>query len=181
MTTHQTDRLILTSVRHEHAAELFKLHNDPLVQKAIYRNVPQTTQDVHKWIDWILAQWSKNGFCDWVVYEKVESGATFIGRSGLRDCKDTNDLEFAYAFFPNAVGRGLGPEAARFTIAHGFQNSTKEKIVGFIEQGNTRADKAAKKFGLRYVDDRPYEGNICRYYEITREDFFSQPLRPIGG
>lgn len=172
MITYQTERLILTSVRREHEAELFKLHNDPLVQKSIYRNVPQTTEDVHKWLDWLLTQWRKNGFGDWMIYEKVNDGPIFIGRCGLRDYEDTNNLEFAYAFFQNRIGRGLGPEAARFAITHALQNSTKEKVVAFIEHGNRRSEKAAKKLRLRYIDDRLYDGKLCQYYEITREDYF---------
>lgn len=174
MITYQTERLILTSVRPEHEAELFKLHNDPLVQKAIYGNVPQTTEDVHEWLDWMLAQWRKNGFGDWMIYEKFNDGPIFIGRCGLRDYEDTNNLEFVYAFLQHRLGRGLGPEAARFTITHALQKSTKEKVIGFIAQGNTRAENAAKKLGLRYVDDRLYHGKLCHYYELTRDDCFSQ-------
>lgn len=173
MITFQTERLILTSVRPEHEAGLFKLHNDPLVQKAIYRNVPQTTEDVQKWVDRLLAQWRRNGFGDWMIYEKVNAGPIFIGRCGLRDYEDTNSLELAYAFFQNKVGRGLGPEAARFAIAHALQNSIKEKVIAFIEQGNTRSEKTAIKLGLRYIDNRLYDGKLCQYYEVTRDDYLS--------
>ncbi|MGX9147922.1 GNAT family N-acetyltransferase [Mesorhizobium sp. 128a] len=182
MTAYQTERLILTSARSDHEAELFKLHNDPLVQKAIFRNVPQSNEDVHKWLDWFLAQWRKNGFGDWMVYEQVDDVPIFIGRCGLRDYEETNNLEFAYAFFQNRTGRGLGPEAARFTITHALQNSTKEKIVAFIGKDNARSQKAAKKLGFRYVDDRFYFGETVKYYELAREDYFSQassPSRPI--
>ncbi|RWK76738.1 MAG: N-acetyltransferase [Mesorhizobium sp.] len=174
MTTCQTERLILTPARPEHEAALFKLHNDPLVQKANYRNVPQTIEDVHKWLDWLLRQWDKNGFGYWMVYEKHNDGPIFIGRCGLCDYQDTDDLEFAWVFFQDRVGRGLGPEAALFTITHALKRTTKEKIVGFIEQGNTRAEKAAKKIGLRYIDDRLYNGTLCRYYEMTRGMYLSK-------
>ncbi|MER9420809.1 GNAT family N-acetyltransferase [Mesorhizobium sp. M0306] len=173
MIAYQTERLILTSVGSQHEVELFKLHNDPLVQKAIYRNVPQTTEDVHRWVDWLLAQWRKNGFGDWMIYEKVHDGPIFIGRCGLRDYKGTNNLEFAWAFFQNRIGRGLGPEAARFTITHALQNSTKEKVIGFIEKGNTIGEKSANRIGMRYIDDRLYDGKICLYYEMTRSEYFS--------
>ncbi|RWH31401.1 MAG: GNAT family N-acetyltransferase [Mesorhizobium sp.] len=171
MITYHTERLILTSARPEHEAELFKLHNDPLVQTTIYRNVPQTTEDVRKRLVWLLSQWRKNGFGDWMVYEKVNHDPIFIGRCGLRDYEDTNNLEFAFAFLQDRVGRGLGPEAARFTITHALQNSTNEKVIAFIEHGNTRSEKAITKLGMRYVDDRLYDGKLCQYYEMTRDDY----------
>ncbi|WFU12798.1 GNAT family N-acetyltransferase (plasmid) [Rhizobium sp. CB3090] len=174
MTACQTKRLILTPLKSQHGAELYKLHNDPLVQNAIFNNVPQTRADVHKWIDRFLAQWSKSGFGFWIVYEKVNDSPIFIGRCGLLEYGDTANLEFAYAFFQSGAGRGLGPEAARFAITHALQNSTKEKVIGFIAHGNTRAERAAEKFGLHYVDDRFDNGKLFQYYEVSREDYCSQ-------
>ncbi|MER9801777.1 GNAT family N-acetyltransferase [Mesorhizobium sp. M0142] len=54
--THQTERLILTPIQRGYEAELFKLHNDPLVQKAIFNDVPQTIGHVHEWLDRYSAQ-----------------------------------------------------------------------------------------------------------------------------
>lgn len=175
MLTYQTKNLIFASMRPEHELELFKLHNDPLVQETIFENVPQTREDVRSWLDRYLAQWRKNSFGVWMIYERNISGPTFIGRCGLRDCETTNQLAFSYAFFGYSVGRGLGPQAARFTITHALRKSKKEKIVGFIAHGNARAERAAAKLGLRYIDDRLYYGKLFQYYELTREDYFSQP------
>lgn len=174
MITYQTERLNLRSTCPEHEAELFKLHNDPLVQEIIFKNVPQTSEDVRRWLDRYLAQWRKSSFGVWMVYEKTNSGPAFIGRCGLSDYEDSNNLEFTYAFFEHRAGRGLGPEAARFTITHALRNSAKEKVVGFIAHGNARAERAAMKLGLRYIDDRLYYGKLFQYYEMTREEYFVQ-------
>lgn len=166
-----TQRLILASPGPEHGAELFQLHNDPLVREAIFNKVPQSTEDVRKWLDWFIAQWRKNGFGDWMVYEKTNDGPIFVGRCGLRDYADTDNLELAYAFSEYGAGRGLGPEAARFTITHALRNSTKEKVVCVIAHGNARSERAAKKLGLRYIDDRWYQSRFWQYYEMTREEY----------
>ncbi|WP_271610799.1 GNAT family N-acetyltransferase [Bradyrhizobium sp. CCBAU 21360] len=172
MIRRETEHLVLTSMLPEHEKELFELHNDPLVQKSIYRNVPQTIEHIRKIINMFLAQWQRDGFGFWMVYEKTNHGPIFIGRCGLRDYEDTNNLEFVYVFFERGAGRGLGPEAARFTITHALQNSTKEKVVGVIAHSNERAKQAAKKLGLRYIDDRWHDGRFWQYYEMTREEFF---------
>ncbi|RWM44283.1 MAG: N-acetyltransferase [Mesorhizobium sp.] len=174
MITYQTERLILTPIQRGDEAELLKLNNDPLVRKANFNNVPQTIESVHEWLNRYSAQWRKNRFGVWLVYEKCNAGQMFIGRCGLQDHDDNPNPEFAYAFFEHATGRGLGPEAARFTITHAFRNSTKKKVIGFIAPGNERAERAANKLGLRYIDDRLYEGNISKYYEMTREEYFSK-------
>lgn len=174
MIRYQTEHLILASMHPEHEAELFQLHNDPLVQKAVFDNVPQTIEDVRKMHNMFLAQWRVNGFGFWMVYEKSAQGPIFIGRCGLRNYEDTNNLEFGYVFSEYGSGRGLGPEAARFTITHALRNSTKEKVVGVIAHGNERAMRAAKKLGLRYIDDRWHDGKFWQYYEMTREEYFAQ-------
>ncbi|WP_420967303.1 GNAT family N-acetyltransferase [Bradyrhizobium sp. B120] len=181
MRKYQTQRLILTPMRPEHEAELFKLHNDPLIQEVIFKNVPQSNEDVRRSLDWYLSHWRKNGFGEWIVYEKASDGPFFIGRCGLSDYGDTNDLEFGYAFTKFGAGRGLGPEAARVTITQALQNSTKEKVVGLIAHGNPRAERAAKKLGLRYIDDRWYCGKFWQYYEMTREEYFSQAHHLVTG
>lgn len=181
MVTYETERLILTSMRPEHEAELFRLHNDPLVREATYKNVPQTAEDVRKWLDRALAQWRKNGFGVWMLYEKRTDGPIFIGRCVLVDYEDTNNLELGLAFFQYGAGRGLGLEAARFAMTHGLRNSTKEKIASVISHGNVRSERAAKKLGFRYVDDRWHDGKFKQYYEMTREEYFSQPHHQIAG
>ncbi|MET4072584.1 RimJ/RimL family protein N-acetyltransferase [Bradyrhizobium sp. S3.2.6] len=181
MITHQTKRLILVPMQREHEAELFTLHNDPLIQKAIFKNVPQTAKDVHKMLDMFLAQWRKNRFGVWMVYEKTNNIPRFIGRCGLCDYEDTNYLEQATALGEQAAGRGFGAEASRFAVTHALEHSTKEKIVAVIQHGNVRAARQAKKFGLRYVDDRWRDGKFYQYYELTREEWFSQPHHHLPG
>ncbi|CDX45379.1 putative Acetyltransferase including N-acetylase of ribosomal protein [Mesorhizobium sp. ORS 3359] len=175
MATYQTERLILTSMRPEHTAELFQLHADPVVQKIIYDNTPQTIEDVLNWIERSLAQWRKNGFGTWIVYEKCVDSPVFIGRCGLRDYADTNNIELSISLLQRGVGRGLGLEAARFAITHALRGSTKEKVVGLIRHCNLRSQRAATKLGLRYIDDRWHDGRFYQYYEMTREEYFSQP------
>ncbi|MGY3363366.1 RimJ/RimL family protein N-acetyltransferase [Bradyrhizobium sp. GM2.4] len=179
MITCQTERLVLTSMRPEHEAELFKLHNDPLVLEVVFKNVAQTVADVRKTLDWALDQWHRNGFGLWMVYEKGDNGPILVGRCGLGEYDGTK-LEYINAFSERGVGRGLGAESARFAISHALQISTKEKVVGFIAPENVRAQRAAKKLGLRYIDDRPYkyDGRVRQYYELTREEYFNQQYYP---
>lgn len=181
MIIHHTTRLILTSMRPEHEDELSKLHNDPVVQEAIFKNVPQNTDDVRKMLDMFLAQWRKNGFGVWMLYEKTNNGPVFIGRCGLCNYEDTNNLEQATALTEHGIGRGLGLEAARFAVTHAFQNSTKEKVVAVIQHRNARAARGARKFGLRYVDDRWHRDKFYQYYELTREEYFSQWHHQLAG
>lgn len=175
MSTYKIGRLILTPPRPEHEPDLFKLHNDPVIQKMIFKNVPQTAEDVRRWLKWFFAQWRKNGFGDWMVYENLSTGPIFIGRCGLRDYEDTNNLEIATAFVERATGRGLGLEVRRFAVTHALRNSSREKVVSFIRHGNAHAEGATKKLGLRYIEDRLYHGEFWQYYEMTREEYFSQP------
>ncbi|MET4316183.1 GNAT family N-acetyltransferase [Bradyrhizobium sp. RT4b] len=177
MATYESERLILAPPTLEHEAELFKLHNDPLVQEWIFNRVPQTKEDVRKWLDWFLAQWRKNGFGDWMVYEKTNDGSIFIGRCGLRDYGETNNLELATSLSERGRGRGLALEAMHFTVAHALRNSTKEKVIGLIAHGNTRSERTAKKLGLRYVDDCWCYDKFWQYHEMTREEYFSAGAR----
>lgn len=167
-----TEHLTLIPPALEHEADLFRLHNDPLVRLATFDNVPQSHEDVRKWLDAFIRRWRKNGFGDWMVYETANSGSTFVGRCGLRDYQDTNSLELAFAFTECAAGRGLGPEAAKVAIEHALGNSGKDKVVCVVRHGNARSERAVKKLGMRYIDDRWYQGKFWQYYEVTRDEYF---------
>lgn len=164
----ETERLILTPPTRAHLAALHGLHNDPLVQASIYGNQPQSLADIRRQLDVFLAQWRDNGFGFWMVYEKTAPGR-LIGRAGLRNYRDSDDLEFGYVFAAAAAGRGLGPEAARTVIRHALRVSTKHKVVGLIAPGNLRALQAAQRLGFRYVEDRRQDGRLWRYCELSRE------------
>lgn len=181
MITHQTERLILTPMGPEHEPELFKLHNEPLVNQIIFSGVRQAPEDVRKALDTFLAQWRKNGFGFWILSEKASDGLTFSGRCGLCDYEDTNNLELRTMLCEHARGRGLGAEASRFAVTHAFRNSTKEKVAAVIRHGNDAAVRGAEKFGLQYIDDRWHNGKFWQYYELTREEYFSQPHHQVIG
>lgn len=169
----ETKRLVLFPMTWGHEADLFHLHNDPLVQQTIFEQVPQTPDDVRAKLDLFMSQWQKNGFGFWTVYEKTSRGLVFIGRAGCRDYEDTAYLDFGYVYSQYGSGRGLGPEAAYATMDHALRHSTAPKIVGVITPGNSRATAAVKKLGLRYIDDRLHDGKIWHYFEMTRDEFFA--------
>src|SRR3546814_1663328 len=58
----QTELLMLTSMLPKHEAELYTLHNDPLVQASIFENILQSHADVKAKLELYLTQWRKNGF-----------------------------------------------------------------------------------------------------------------------
>lgn len=174
MTRYETSRLILTRLRYEHEELLFKLHNDPLVQELFYDSEPQTIKEVRETVDTSLAHWNANGFGFWMVYKKTSDSPSFIGRCGLRVVQGTDNIELVYALSQEGVGQGMGPEAARFAITHALANSTKERIVGLIAHRNQRAQRAAERLGLRYVEDRYRDDKFWQYYEMSREEYFLQ-------
>lgn len=170
----ETNRLVLLPMTPGHLADLYHLHNDPLVQETVFEGIPQSVADVQAKLDLFMSQWRKNGFGFWTVYEKTNQGLIFIGRAGCRDYEDTPNLEFGYVYSEYGSGRGLGPEAAFITIEQALLHSAAPKIVGVITPGNSRAMGAVKKLGLRYIDDRWHDDKFWHYFEMTRDEFFIQ-------
>lgn len=131
---YETERLILIPPTPEHETELLKVHNDSQVQEMVFDNVPQAAADVCKWLDWFFTQWRKNGFGDWMVYEKCSPRPIFIGRCGLRDYENTNNLELATSPCEHARGRGLALEAARFAVGHALRSSKRKRFLLLLER-----------------------------------------------
>src|SRR3546814_1364651 len=55
----QTELLMLTSMLPKHEAELYTLHNDPLVQASIFENILQSHADVKAKLELYLTQRSE--------------------------------------------------------------------------------------------------------------------------
>src|SRR3546814_8655787 len=66
MTRLQTERLMLTSMLPEHEAELYTLHNDPLVQASIFENIPQSHADVKAKLEQIGRASCRERVCQYV-------------------------------------------------------------------------------------------------------------------
>ena len=121
------------------------------------------------------AHWDEHGFGLWAVVPR-EEGAPCIGFAGLAIASFLPVIlpavEVGWRLAPAWWGRGLATEAARASIAFGFERLGLRSIVSVIDPRNERSLRVAEKLGMRAAPDRvhPVTRRRLRVMQVGRPE-----------
>ncbi len=104
----------------------------------------------------------------WAVIHKETS--RFIGRCGLLlwDIEGTREVEIAYLLARDWWGQGLGAEAARGLVRHGFDQLGLPRLIALIDPDNQASMRTARSAGLSFEREIELEGLRSFVYAIAR-------------
>lgn len=157
----ETERLLLRPWRPaEDLDAMASLNADAEVMRFVAPNRPlgraETAAQLHR----IVAHWDEHGFGLWAVVPRAEPGAACIGFAGLAVPSFLPAIlpavEVGWRLAPAFWGRGLATEAARASVAFGFERLGLRSIVSVIEVGNERSVRVAEKLGMRLASHRAH-------------------------
>ena len=108
----------------------------------------------------------------------LKSTGDFLGFCGLITLEDNMPMELYYFLRPEYWGNGYAIESLRKIFEYAFSELELDKIVAYIDQGNTRGWKVAERSGMKYM------GNIFRkdinpkkksmFFLIDKNDYYNQ-------
>jgi RimJ/RimL family protein N-acetyltransferase len=103
-------------------------------------------------------QAAETGFCLWWWRER--SSGELVGYTGLnRDEVDGEPaIEIGWSITPPRWGEGFAPEAARASLAWGFERAGLDEIVAFALTENGPSRRVMEKLGMEYVRDYERHG-----------------------
>lgn len=153
-----TERLILREFNlHDTAFILQLLNSEGWIKYIGDRNV-KTDEDAHFYLEnGPIKSYIKNGFGLSLVLLKEDK--TPIGMCGLIKRENFADIDIGFAFLPQYTGKGYANEIAKATLAYGFEQLKKERIVAITLPSNTNCIKLLEKIGM------VYEKNIIDHEE----------------
>ena len=154
----ETERLLLRPWRPaEDLDALAALNADPAVMRHVAPNRPLTRAETAAQLEGIVAHWDEHGFGLWAVIPRDGDGRT-IGFAGLAIpsflAQILPAVEVGWRLQPTAWGCGFATEAARASVAFGFERLGLRSIVSVVEAGNERSLRVAEKLGMRPGPDR---------------------------
>lgn len=90
------------------------------------------------------------------------------------------EIEIYYGLLPDYWGQGITTEAAKAVLDFAFKATKLEKVVAIVRPENGASVRVIEKMGLifkKILADLPekyrwFDG--CRYYSITREEYFKK-------
>jgi RimJ/RimL family protein N-acetyltransferase len=170
-----TERLILRPWRDEDFAPYAAINADPRVME--HYPATQTRAESDAGALRIKSRIEEQGWGLWAM-ELRESGA-FVGFTGLQrppfEAHFTPCIEIGWRVAYEYWGRGLAPEAARASLAFGFDRLGLEEIVAMTATRNLRSMRVMEKVGMTRdpADDfempRLPEGHPLRPHVLYRK------------
>jgi len=106
----------------------------------------------------------------------LKSNGEFLGFCGLVTLEDNMQMECYYFLLPKYWGNGYAIESLRKIFEYAFSELKLDKVVAYIDQGNTRGWKVAERSGMKYMGDIICEGATTKsmYFSINKSDYFNQ-------
>ena len=147
----ETRSLLLRRLLPDDLDSLFALYSDPEVRRHFPEGV-LTREETKEELEWFL-----HGHPDhpelglWATIHKETD--RFIGRCGLIPwtIDGALEVEVAYLLDKRYWRQGLGAEAVRALVRHGFEQLRLPRLIALIDPANAASMRTAESAGLRYA------------------------------
>lgn len=163
-----TSRLLIRPRTIQDLEQCVAMDRDPLVTKY----VPGPWSDAAKHRAFVLSRMNcvyPDGLGYWSVMKKEETKA-FLGWILLLPYqKIADEIEIGWRFIPRSWGKGFATEAASAVLQHAFETLRLEYIVADIDPRNTASIRVAEKIGMRFTENRNFDGEMARSYQICAD------------
>ncbi|EEA93820.1 GNAT family N-acetyltransferase [Pseudovibrio sp. JE062] len=181
----ETERLVLRKWEERDLDGVIRMNGDPRVME--FFPSLHSPEEARRYLEISLQQQEKHGFCFPVVEDK-ETGA-FLGFCGLNVPGYSDPLpcepcvEIGWRLIPEAWGKGIAVEAARFWLGFGFETLQLDEIVAIVVVQNHKSRRVMEKLGMMHdpaedfdFPNVPADDPLCRHalYRISAEQFLTQ-------
>jgi RimJ/RimL family protein N-acetyltransferase len=142
---------------------------DPEVHRFIYLDgAPDPKRHRARLRARIAGGWPPRGGI-WAVEWRTTPG--FLGWCGLFPLEDSGLIEIGYRYLRSAWGRGVGTEAGRAVLDHGFRDLAIDPIVAVTHPDNLASQRLLEKIGLQSRGNACHYGHSLRFYRLARSDY----------
>ena len=143
--TLETERLVLRPFRQEDTDAFAALCADEEVMRWLGGTMDRSQAWRH--MAALTGHWRLRGFGQWAL-ERRDTGE-FAGQAGLYRPEGWPAIEIGWAIARSAWGSGYASEAARASLAYGFDEVGLDRIIHLIKPDNERSQSVARKIGAR--------------------------------
>lgn len=169
--TLETERLRLRTFQ-PNDLEIYaeRIFGDPAVMKYLpARSDALPIERAQRTMDFFNAEWTKASYGPWAV-ERAADGE-LIGHCGLRYIPEIGETEMLYAFGRAYWGQGYATEAARASVAFGFDVIKLDRVIALAVPENIGSRKVMEHCVLKYEQEIELFGLHCVYYALNRNEY----------
>ena len=154
----ETPRLIFRRLAPGDLDALAALYADPDIRR-YFPEGTLTREQTREELEWFLNGHPENPKLGLWAAIHQESGQ-FIGRCGLLPwtIDGVDEVEIAYLIAKPWQRQGLGSEAARALVRHGFETLGLKRVIALIDPANAASIRTAERAGLWFEKQVVMEG-----------------------
>jgi ribosomal-protein-alanine N-acetyltransferase len=140
----RTDPLLLRALREEDLARYREIFNDPDVIRYLPIQPPGLTEEqAAAGYRRVGEHWRRHGYGVWAVSDPEED--ELIGHCGLRYLEEIDETELLYAIARPHWNKGLVTEAARASLAFGFERGGLDRIIALAVPENVASVRVMER------------------------------------
>jgi RimJ/RimL family protein N-acetyltransferase len=158
----ETDRLVLVPIGPEHAADLYRLRQDPWV--AHWYGGTWNHDEAAAYASSSAEAWIRDGVGKWMAYERPSG--SLVGRGGMSrlavDASSTaqidallddpqwraDRLEVGWAILGTFRKRGMATEVGRAALSFATDQLGASRVIAYTERHNLASRRVMEKLGL---------------------------------
>ena len=166
----ETKRLILRELNDGDYEAMKKYLLDPANLK--YAHTQYDESIVSRWLNWCKKSYQEKGFGLWAVVFK-ETGEV-IGDCGIsmQPIDDDWKPEIGYHLRSDYHRKGIGKEMTRAVKDYFFTHFDYDEVYSYMDKDNLPSYKTAEANGMTFLHlYTTKDGQVCRVYRITREEW----------
>lgn len=169
----ESDRLIYRRISFADAKDLCRLYANPQVMRFVGKGV-RTPKETKEALTNYLKQWKNNGFGPMAIFDKKIGN--FIGRGGVYLHESSPEVQIGFVLSDRYWGKGLGTEAAKASLAFGFNEVRCSKIVAFVRLENIASRKIlGNKLKMHCETEQfSYGPRMFARYGLSRSEYLAQ-------
>ncbi len=150
--TLETERLILRQLTRDDAESLYAIASVPEVSRYLMWDRHTSLKYTKHYLKDILRMYESLEYFEWGVVTK--SDVRLIGTCGYTKFDyPINRGEIGYSFAPDVWGKGYATEAARATIAFGFNELHLASVCACFALENAASIHVLQKCGMQYTGE----------------------------
>lgn len=168
----ETERLELREWTMEDLPVAIPLFADPQTMRYIGEGKPRSVEQVEQTLQNCTNSYAQFGYGLWKVLFKPTG--ELVGHCGLKYWDEFDRVEVGYLVTRPYWGRGIAFEAARASIAFGFEQKALPEIIALIDRPNLASSNVARKLGMTFEQEIDFGYKWTDCFRIGREEFLGR-------
>lgn len=169
MTSLETDRLTLRTLRESDFEAYAEMCGDPMVTRYVGDGQPMARPMAWRSLATMLGHWTLRGYGQWAAEDR--SSGLLVGRIGFWNPDGWPGFELGWMLRRTYWGRGYATEGARAALRFAFDELGRSQVISLIHPDNAASIRVAERLGERPDGTTEIFGKSALIYRITRVEW----------